>query len=235
MKEKRYYRFYEKLFASNVQLVEEDVTSSTKSEQQDSKQDSSCAKDVSNSRNNEPDTSISNSRSSPETRSSAEAVLSHVDQHTGAVRMVDVGSKPSTVRTAVATGRVLLGDLAFQLVSENRASKGDVLAAAQIAGIMAAKRTAELIPLCHVVGTSSVDVRFSLDPSGRAVEIRCTAKAFGPTGVEMEALVGVSVAALTVYDMCKSVSHDIVISDARLLSKTGGKSDYHRHEEGAKM
>jgi len=153
--------------------------------------------------------------------------LSHVGD-AGKVRMVNVGAKSETSRAAVAVGRVTLSAVAFQLVVENRLRKGDVLTAAQLAGIMAAKQTGRLIPLCHNVALTSVDVTLSLDASSLAVDVECAARCRGRTGVEMEALTGVSVAALTVYDMCKSVSPDIVISDIRLVSKTGGKSNFSR-------
>jgi len=153
--------------------------------------------------------------------------LSHVGD-AGKVRMVNVGAKSETSRAAVAVGRVTLSAVAFQLVVENRLRKGDVLTAAQLAGIMAAKQTGRLIPLCHNVALTSVDVTLSLDASSLAVDVECAARCRGRTGVEMEALTGVSVAALTVYDMCKSVSPDIVIGDIRLVSKTGGKSNFSR-------
>jgi len=156
-----------------------------------------------------------------------DAVLSHVGD-SGKVKMVDVGSKSETLRVAVAAGRVKLGGKAFQLVAENRLKKGDVLSTAQLAGIMAAKQTSRLIPLCHNIVLTSVDVTLTLDSASLSVIIECTARSHGQTGVEMEALTGVSVAALTVYDMCKSVSHDIVIDDIQLMSKTGGKSNFHR-------
>jgi len=142
--------------------------------------------------------------------------------------MVDVGSKSATSRAATAAGRVKLGELAFRLVVENRLKKGDVLSTAQLAGVMAAKQTSRLIPLCHNVALTSVDVTLTLDGASRSVVVECTARCRGRTGVEMEALTGVAVAALTVYDMCKSVSHDIVICDIQLVSKTGGKSDFSR-------
>jgi len=153
--------------------------------------------------------------------------LSHVAD-SGQVRMVDVGAKSTTWRVATAEGRVLLGGPAFQLVVENRLKKGDVLSAAQLAGIMAAKQTSHLIPLCHGVMLTSVDVTLTLDHTSQSVVVECTARCRGQTGVEMEALTGVSIAALTVYDMCKSVSHDIVIRDVRLAAKTGGKADFSR-------
>ena len=153
--------------------------------------------------------------------------MSHATD-SGKVKMVDVGSKSETSRVAVAAGRVKLGAVAFQLVAENRLKKGDVLSTAQLAGIMAAKQTSQLIPLCHNVVLTSVDVNLTLDSASLSVVIECTTRSRGQTGVEMEALTGVSIAALTVYDMCKSVTHDIVISDVQLMSKTGGKSEFCR-------
>ena len=145
--------------------------------------------------------------------------------------MVDVSPKTDTVRTAVAAGRVLLGEEAFGLVAENKIRKGDVLSIAQIAGIMGAKQTSKLIPLCHDVYVKGVDVEFSLNEEDHAVEVRAYTKTVGPTGVEMEALTAVSVAALTIYDMCKSVSKAIQITDVHLLAKTGGQSgDYLKTE-----
>jgi len=158
----------------------------------------------------------------------ASVTLSHVGD-SGKVKMVDVSSKSETSRVATAAGRVKLGGLAFRLVAENRTKKGDVLSTAQLAGIMAAKQTSRLIPLCHNVTLTSVDVALTLDSASMSVVIQCTARSLGQTGVEMEALTGVSVAALTVYDMCKAVSHDMVISDIQLVSKTGGKLDVFRH------
>jgi len=146
--------------------------------------------------------------------------------------MVDVTTKANSLRTAVAAGIVTLGKEAFDLDVENKIAKGDVLTAAQMAGIMAAKQTSNLIPLCHPVALSGVDVRFELNDKSSQVEITAIAKSVGPTGVEMEALTAVSVAALTVYDMCKSVSKRIAISNIRLLAKTGGQSgDYRREGE----
>ena len=149
--------------------------------------------------------------------------LTHTDEHGGAT-MVQVGNKPETKRVAMATGRVLLGHKAFHLVRENRSKKGDVLTVAQIAGIMAAKNTGHMIPLCHNIGLTKVDVTLMLCSEDQSVLIACETHTRGQTGVEMEALVGVSVAALTVYDMCKAVTHDIVITDVRLERKTGGQS-----------
>ena len=145
--------------------------------------------------------------------------------------MVDVSTKVDTVRTAMATGRVLLGEEAFALVTENKIRKGDVLGIAQVAGILGAKHTSKLIPLCHDVYVKGVDVEFTLNPDDHAVEIQAFTKTVGPTGVEMEALTAVSVAALTIYDMCKSVSKAIQITDVHLLAKTGGQSgDYRKRQ-----
>lgn len=156
--------------------------------------------------------------------------LTHVNPR-GGVHMVDVSDKSDSLRTAVASGRVLLGEEAFQLVSENKIRKGDVLTIAQIAGILGAKQTSKLIPLCHDVAIKGVDVEFALDEDEHTIEVRGFAKTIGPTGVEMEALTAVSVAALTIYDMCKSVSKEIRITDVHLLAKTGGQSGDYRKSE----
>lgn len=153
--------------------------------------------------------------------------LSHVDPK-GGVRMVDVSEKSDSVRTAVAMGKVLLGDEAYQRVQENNIQKGDVLTVAQIAGIMGAKQTSQLLPLCHDVQIEGVDVEFAFDDEEKAIEIRAYTKSVGVTGVEMEALTAVSITALTIYDMCKSVSKGIQITDIHLLAKTGGQSGNYR-------
>ncbi len=156
--------------------------------------------------------------------------LSHIDER-GRARMVDISPKMATARTAVAAGRVLLGAEAFRLVRDNQIAKGDVLTVAQVAGVLGAKQTSRLIPLCHDVLLQNVDLSFELDEAAAAVEVRAIAKTEGPTGVEMEALTAVSVAALTIYDMCKSVSKEIAVTDVRLLAKSGGQSgDYRRPE-----
>ena len=147
----------------------------------------------------------------------------------GRAKMVDVSEKTETSRTAVAAGRVRMNRDTFELVKSGGMKKGDVLGAAQIAGIMAAKRTPDLIPMCHTLLISGVDMAFELNDADCTVEITATVRCQGVTGVEMEALTAVSVAALTVYDMCKAVQKDMEITDIRLLSKSGGKSgDYHR-------
>ena len=142
----------------------------------------------------------------------------------GRARMVDVGEKPSSRRTAVAAGRVLVNDETFELIRSGGIKKGDVLTVAQIAGVMGAKRTFELIPMCHIVPLNGIDLELRLDDEKKSVEITATVSCDGKTGVEMEALTAVSVAALTVYDMCKAVQKDMEITDIRLLKKTGGKS-----------
>ena len=142
----------------------------------------------------------------------------------GRARMVDVSAKDETARTAVAFGRVLVNAETFALIRSGGLKKGDVLTTAQIGGIMGAKRTSEIIPMCHNVPLSGVDIDFNMNEEACAVEITATAKCTGQTGVEMEALTAVSVAALTVYDMCKAVQRDIVIDRICLLRKSGGKT-----------
>jgi molybdenum cofactor biosynthesis protein MoaC len=149
--------------------------------------------------------------------------LSRVDSKSG-VRMVDVSSSSDSVRTAVAAGRVVLGDAAYERVRDNDIEKGDVLTTAQIAGILGAKQTSKLIPLCHDVQVEGVEVEFSLSEEETAIDIRAYTKSVGVTGVEMEAMTAVSIAALTIYDMCKSVTKGIRIDDIHLLAKTGGQS-----------
>jgi cyclic pyranopterin phosphate synthase len=151
------------------------------------------------------------------------ARLTHFDEH-GKARMVDVSGKAETDRVAVASGAVLVAPATLKLIMEGGAKKGDVLAVAQLAGIMAAKRTAELIPLCHPLPLASVEVALSCDPARNAVDITATCRTTGKTGVEMEALTAVSVAALTVYDMCKAVDRSMVLTDIKLEHKSGGKS-----------
>ncbi len=154
--------------------------------------------------------------------------FTHFDAE-GNARMVNVGGKAVTQRTAVAAGRVLVNQHTFDLIRTGGMKKGDVLTVAQIAGIMGAKRTPELIPMCHPILLTGVDLQLSLDPERLSVEITATTRCSGVTGVEMEALTAVSAAALTVYDMCKAVQRDMVIADIRLLEKTGGASgDYQR-------
>lgn len=140
------------------------------------------------------------------------------------LRMIDVAGKAETLRTAEARGEVRMSSAVLQLILENRLPKGDVLAAARLAGIQAAKKTSELILLCHPLRISSVEVEVRPVKSKRLVEVRSSVKAVDRTGVEMEALTAVAVACLTVYDMCKAFDRKMVIGDIHLLSKTGGKS-----------
>ena len=149
--------------------------------------------------------------------------LTHFDK-AGNAHMVDVGAKDLTERVAVARASVLMQAATLKLIKDKKAKKGDVLAVAQLAGIMAAKKTPDLIPLCHPLALNSVDVKLTLDAMRNAVDIEATCKLKGRTGVEMEALTAASVAALTVYDMCKAVDRGMVISGVRLLHKSGGKS-----------
>ena len=151
--------------------------------------------------------------------------LTHFDE-AGRARMVDVGEKAVTARRAVATGRVNMQPETVELIRTNRVKKGDPLAVAQIAGIMAAKRTHELVPMCHPLLLTKVDLALELDEAG--VSIRATVETRGQTGVEMEALTAVSVAALTVYDMVKAVDKEMTIGEIRLVRKTGGKTDFGR-------
>jgi len=154
--------------------------------------------------------------------------LSHV-AHDGKARMVSVSEKEKTHRLAEATGMVMLGEAAFALVVKNKSKKGDILAVAKIAGIMAAKNTAGLVPLCHPIELTKIDIWFQLDRGKKAVHIFSAVEAFAKTGVEMEAITAVSIAAVTVYDMAKSVDKGITISNIQLLKKSGGKSgDYIR-------
>ena len=149
----------------------------------------------------------------------------------GRARMVDVSEKDITLRTATAMGRVVLNSETFALVAEGKMKKGDVLAVAQVAGIMAAKRTWEIIPMCHPIALTGVDISFQMLAEENAIEIRATTKCRGETGVEMEALTAASAAALTIYDMCKAVQRDIVIEQVCLLQKSGGKSGTFIREE----
>ena len=152
-----------------------------------------------------------------------ENALTHIGAG-GEARMVDVSDKEATRRLAVAEGRVRMAASTLAAIMAGDAKKGDVIGAARIAGIMAAKRTAELIPLCHPLALTSVNVELACRPERSAVEITATCRLRGRTGVEMEALTAASVAALTVYDMCKAVDRGMVITDLRLLRKSGGRS-----------
>ncbi len=154
--------------------------------------------------------------------------FSHFDPN-GRAKMVDISGKPETARTALASAAVQVNQNTFSLIRSGGLKKGDVLATAQIAGIMGAKHTADLIPMCHPVALSGIELAFQLDEPQLTIHITANVRCTGRTGVEMEALTAVSIAALTIYDMCKAVQRDIVIRDLHLLSKTGGvHGDYQR-------
>lgn len=155
--------------------------------------------------------------------------FSHFDEQ-GNARMVDVGGKAESVRVAEAAGNIKMSDHAFGLVQSGSMAKGDVLGIARVAGIMAAKKVAELIPLTHPLMISKVDISFQYCLEDSSIDIFATVGITGKTGVEMEALTAVSIAALTIYDMCKAVDKSMVISNIRLLKKTGGKSGAYRRE-----
>lgn len=155
--------------------------------------------------------------------------LSHIDQ-SGRASMVDVSGKADTVRTATALGRIKVNQEMFQAIATNSGEKGDVFAVARIAGIQAAKRTWELIPLCHVLNLTHVSVDFELCRDTWEVACSCTVKCTGKTGVEMEALTGVNVALLTIYDMCKAMGQNMVIGPIFLQEKAGGKTGRYRRE-----
>ena len=153
-------------------------------------------------------------------------VLTHTD-NSGKLNMIDISTKVDTDRVAVAMATIKLGEKVFNLVKQNKTKKGDALTVAQIAGITAAKRTSELIPLCHNIPLSKINVDLQLVEKSHSLVITSLAKSHGKTGVEMEAIMAATVAAVTVYDMCKAVSRDMVISDIKLVKKTGGaRGDY---------
>ena len=149
--------------------------------------------------------------------------LTHFDEK-GNTRMVDVGGKQETLRVAIARGYITARPETLQLIAEQKMKKGDVLEVARLAGIMAAKRTGELIPLCHPLALTSIRVELAIAADTPRIEIEAEIQTIGRTGVEMEALTAVSIAALTVYDMCKAVDREMVIADVKLVKKTGGKS-----------
>jgi len=149
--------------------------------------------------------------------------LSHFDEE-GRARMVDVGDKPITQREAVASGRVIMKRETLKRIKDKEVEKGDVFAVARVAGIMAAKKTSELIPMCHPLAIENVEIAFREDEEKSEVVIRTKVRYTGKTGVEMEALVATAAAALTIYDMCKAIDRGMIISDIKLLKKSGGKS-----------
>ncbi|RJQ48688.1 MAG: cyclic pyranopterin monophosphate synthase MoaC [Nitrospiraceae bacterium] len=160
--------------------------------------------------------------------------LTHIDKE-GKATMVDVSEKPLTAREAVAAGSVSMKKETLRLISGNRIAKGNVFETARLAGIMAAKKTPELIPLCHQLNLTSVSVDFRIDKKKNAILIKAVARCTGQTGVEMEALTAVSAAALTIYDMCKAVDKGMIISDVMLMEKRGGKSGvWKRVKDGTK-
>ncbi len=155
--------------------------------------------------------------------------LTHFNQ-AGEAHMVDIADKPSSARRAIAAGRILMQAETLELIQQGGHKKGDVLGVARIAGIMATKRTSDLVPMCHPLALTHVAVEFETEPDAGAVECTVTAETTGQTGVEMEALTGVQVTLLTIYDMCKSVDRGMVISDVRLLEKSGGKSGHWKRD-----
>ena len=157
-------------------------------------------------------------------------MLTHIDENGNAV-MVDVGAKAVTHREAVAVGRITMSADCFAMVAQGRAKKGDVLGVAQVAGIMAAKRTFESIPLCHPLLLTKCSVEFTMLREEHAIEARCTPQCDGKTGVEMEALNGVTTALLTIYDMCKAADRGMVLSGIHLAEKSGGKSGHFVFED----
>jgi cyclic pyranopterin phosphate synthase len=154
--------------------------------------------------------------------------LTHFDA-SGHAAMVDVTDKAETERIAIAKGSIRMNQAAFDAIRQGSTEKGDVLGVARVAGIMAAKKTAELIPLCHPLMLTKISVDFELHPEELAVDAVCTAKLSGKTGVEMEALTGVSVALLTIYDMCKALDKGMVMTDIHLAEKSGGKSGHYQN------
>lgn len=155
------------------------------------------------------------------------AQLTHFNAD-GAAHMVDVGGKAASERTAVAEGYIQMQPATLALIDQGRHKKGDVLGVARLAGIMASKRTADLIPLCHPIALSHVDIELASEPDQQRVRCRCIAKTVGQTGVEMEALLATQIALLTIYDMCKAVDRGMAIREVRLLEKTGGQSGHWR-------
>lgn len=153
--------------------------------------------------------------------------LTHLDKE-GKARMVDISEKPLTQREAVAKGSVYMKPETLRLIEDKKVPKGDVLCVSRVAGIMAAKRTSEVIPMCHPLNITSVDIKLNLDSKKNKVDIEACVKILGQTGVEMEALTAVSAAALTIYDMCKAVDKEMVISDIMLMEKRGGRSGVYK-------
>jgi len=168
---------------------------------------------------------------SPSSSPKTPAQLSHVD-HSGKVKMVDVAAKDASLREAIASGKVSMKSTTAQLIDEKSLAKGDVINTAVIAGIMAAKKVSALIPLCHPLELTAIDVEIVVDAERGEVNITAKSKSVGKTGVEMEALTAVAVAGLTIYDMCKAVDKEMIIGEIKLLSKKGGKSGVYERKEG---
>ena len=155
--------------------------------------------------------------------------FTHFNQ-SGEAHMVDIADKASTARRAIAAGRIVMQAETLDLIQQGKHKKGDVLGVARIAGIMATKRTADLVPMCHPLALTHVAVEFDVDADANAIDCIVTAETTGQTGVEMEALTGVQLSLLTIYDMCKAVDRGMVISDVRLLEKSGGKSGHWKRD-----
>jgi cyclic pyranopterin monophosphate synthase len=163
-------------------------------------------------------------------RSEAKRELTHVDE-SGRAKMVDISGKEKTERSATARSRVEMSPSTLELILNAGIKKGDVLAVAQVAGIMGAKKTSELIPMCHPIAITSIAIRFDIDSEASSITVICTAKTHDRTGIEMEALMGAATAALTIYDMCKAVDRTMRITAIELLEKTGGASGTYRIED----
>ena len=159
----------------------------------------------------------------PSSSAASHAGLTHFDSH-GQAHMVDVGAKPDTHRIALAQGRIVMNPATLDIILAGTAKKGDVLGIARVAGIMAAKRTSDLIPLCHPLALTRVAIDFKTDEASSSIVCSATVETVGPTGVEMEALTATQIALLTIYDMCKAVDRGMTITDVRVLEKHGGKS-----------
>lgn len=169
-------------------------------------------------------------KKSTEKRKRKTMELTHFDEN-GKARMVDVTDKQDTVREATAAGKITVSRTVYDAIEAGKVGKGDVLSVATTAGIMGAKRTADLIPMCHILPITNCRIRFQMEPEECAVYCYCTVKVTGKTGVEMEALTGVQTALLTIYDMCKAIDKHMVMSEIHLVEKTGGKSGVFRFEE----
>jgi len=155
--------------------------------------------------------------------------LSHFNEE-GRSRMVDVGDKEDTARIAIAEGEIVMRPETLRLINEGKISKGDVLAVAQVAGIMAAKQTSQIIPMCHPLMLTSVDLNFKINEEAHKIIIKSKVKTIGRTGVEMEALTAVAIAGLTIYDMCKAVDRGMTVKAIRLIEKAGGKSGHYLNQ-----